>query len=103
MTVNHHRVPLSSTSGLNAAAAHTGSATLNDRPTSSPGKPGSATPMISTGRLSIGIVRPTTEGSPPNSRCQNAWLITAVGAQPRESSAAVNNRPTAGRTPSTPK
>jgi hypothetical protein len=45
-----------------------------------------------------------TPWSPANSRCQNAWLITAPGEpQPATSSPAAKVRPSAGFTPASEK
>jgi hypothetical protein len=75
-------------SGLTMAAAQIGSATSKDRPTSTPRNVDGVTPMMSNACPSSRTVRPSTAPSPPYSRCQNAWLITApVPAQPGRSSA----------------
>ena len=47
--------------------------------------------------------RPSTCGSPPNSRCQKAWLMTAPALQVALSSAALSVRPNSAPTPSTRK
>ena len=60
-------------------------------------------------------VRPSTPGSPPNSRCQAAWvtstrarrigheLAALSGARPLVASSCVNSRPRAAVTPSVSK
>ena len=68
--------------GLRAERAR---ATSKLRPTSTPKKPGSVTPSDREGhaRPGGGCGR-RRRGSPPSSRCQNAWLTTTPGAaQPR--------------------
>ena len=100
ITVSHHMLPESSRAfaPCQAGSAQIGIATSNVRPTSRPKNDGGVTPMTVARNLPIGTGLPTIAGSPPNSRCQNPWLITTPASmpQPRRSSASVNNRPRIG-------
>ena len=69
---------------------------------SSPTKPGGITPTIANGLSLRSTVLPTTAGSRPNARCQNASLTTAAAA-PGVSSSGANVRPSAAPTPSVAK
>ena len=84
-------------------ARQSGVYTWIDRPTSKPKKDGGATPTIWYGVRSSEIVVPMTDGDSPYSLCQNPYPRTAMGGQPRTSSACVSSRPSAGRTPSVEK
>ena len=63
--------------------------------------PAGPTPTIVTGTLSIRMVRPITDGAEPNFRRHASWPSTATTAAPGTSSAAVNQRPSDGWSPST--
>ena len=56
-----------------------GTATSNDRPTSTPKKCGGVTPTMVKGTRSTVSERPMTSALPPNRRCQKPWLMTATG------------------------
>ncbi len=80
VTVSHQTAPFfrRSNSGRIVAVAQIGTATSNVRPTSGPKNPAGVTPMTSTLWVSSLSVRPMTEVSPLNSRCQKSWLITTL-------------------------
>jgi hypothetical protein len=80
----------------------TGTHRSTRRSGSTPVNEASATPTISNARSPSVTALPTTDGSPPNLRCQNPWLMTATGCAPAVvSSEAESKRPSAGCTPST--
>ncbi len=112
------RVPDSSATWATVALACTRATRLNQpsfsvsgamssgRQTSaSPGNvnPCGATPATVAGRPLSRSVRPTTAVSPPNSRRQKPYAMTATGSAPATASCSRSNLPTAGRTPSTSK
>ncbi len=102
ITERNHRLRSSSVPGspFKTGLAQSATNTCVDLPTSRPANPGCDTPMMRTGCESSEIVLPTTLGSAPYSVRQNASLSTAVGSQPRWSSAVDTSRPAAGCTPS---
>ena len=62
-----------------------------------------STPATVIGLWSMLIVRPTIAGSAAKRRAQNAWLMSIARGPFGVSSSRVNDRPSAGWTPSTSK
>ena len=89
-------IPAGSTSSSRAVVTHSSGASIGIMPVNVP----SMTPTIEYGSPRRRTLRPSTDGSPPNSRCHSRSEMTTWRGALRMSSAGVSVRPRRAFTPS---